>query len=341
MAGLGAVGTGGEFGGMDQLQNETARADTEAFAALRIAVLIPCYNEAVAIAKVVADFRAALPRAVLYVYDNNSTDATAAIAARAGAIVRHETLRGKGNVVRRMFADVEADIYLLVDGDDTYDAAAAPAMVRMLVDGQLDMVTGTRVTAIKAAYRTGHRFGNAVLTGIVRGIFGDRITDMLSGFRAFSRRFVKSFPSMAAGFGTETEFTIHALDLKLPIGEVEVAYRDRPPGSASKLRTYRDGLVILHTILVLIKEERPLQFFSLTALVLLAAGLGLGVPVVIEFLHTHLVLRLPSAVLATGLTLLSSLSLMCGLILDSVAHGRRETKRTAYLQIPALSLPDR
>lgn len=308
----------------------------------RIAVLVPCYNEAVAIPKVVADFRAALPGAAIYVYDNNSSDGTVAAARAAGAVVRTETLQGKGNVVRRMFADVEADIYVLVDGDDTYDADAAPGMVAALVDGGLDMVNGARQTEIEAAYRPGHRFGNAMLTGVVRAIFGDRIRDMLSGYRVFSRRFVKSFPALSSGFETETEFTIHALELRMPVGEVAVAYRDRPAGSASKLRTYSDGVRILRTILVLVKEERPLQFFALSGAALLVLGLLLAIPVVRDYLATGLVPRLPTAVLSTGVVLLSFLSFVCGLVLDSVARGRREIKRLAYLAIPALgALSDR
>jgi glycosyltransferase involved in cell wall biosynthesis len=307
---------------------------------LKIAVLIPCYNEAVAIPKVVADFRAALPQATIYVYDNNSHDGTMAAAAAAGALVRSETLQGKGNVVRRMFADVQADIYVLVDGDDTYQASAAPAMVRMLVDGQLDMVTGVRITEIAAAYRRGHRTGNALLTGLVRRVFGNRVSDMLSGYRVFSRRFVKSFPALVSGFETETEFTVHALELRMPLGEMEIAYKDRPAGSASKLRTYTDGIRILRTILVLVKDERPLPFFASAGLLFLLLGLGLSVPVVVDYLSTGLVPRLPTAVLSTALVLLAFLSMVCGLVLDSVARSRRELKRLAYLGIPALGSVD-
>ena len=310
-------------------------AVTDPAPGLRVAVLIPCYNEEVAIPKVVADFRAVLPGATIYVYDNNSKDGTAAAARAAGAVVRTELLQGKGNVIRRMFADIEADAYVMVDGDDTYDASSAPAMVRLMVENRLDMVNGARVTEIEAAYRRGHRFGNAVLTGIVRLIFGNRVSDMLSGYRVFSRRFVKSFPALAAGFETETEFTIHALELKMPVGEVVTTYKDRPAGSTSKLRTYSDGLRILRTIVVLVKEERPLQFFSLSGLVLLLLAFGLAVPVVADYLRTGLVPRLPTAVLATGLVLLSFLSFTCGLILDSVTRGRKELKRMAYLAIPA------
>ena len=304
-------------------------------AAPRIAVIIPCYNEAVAIPKVVADFRAALPGAAIYVYDNNSQDGTAEAARAAGAIVRREILQGKGNVIRRSFADVDADIYVLVDGDDTYDAARAPEMVALLRSDGLDMVNGARVTDIAKAYRPGHRLGNLVLTGMVRVVFGDRISDMLSGYRVFSRRFVKSFPALAGGFETETEFTVHALDLRMPVGEIATAYKDRPAGSTSKLRTYSDGVRILRTIVVLVKEERPLQFFSICGLGLLALAILLGVPVVGEFLRTGLVPRLPTAVLAMGLGLIAALSFACGLVLDSVSRGRKEVKRLAYLSIPA------
>jgi glycosyltransferase involved in cell wall biosynthesis len=304
---------------------------------LSVAVLIPCYNEAAAIAKVVTDFRAVLPSARLYVYDNNSSDKTAAAARAAGAVVRTETLQGKGHVVRRMFADVEADVFVLVDGDDTYDAAMAPTMVQLMLDRQLDMVTGARVTEEEAAYRRGHRLGNAVLTSLVRWIFGNRVSDMLSGYRAFSRRFVKSFPALAGGFETETEFTVHALELKMPIGEVVTAYRGRPPGSVSKLRTYADGIRILRSIVLLVKEERPLQFFALIGAALLLAGLGVGLPVVVEFVRTGLVPRLPTAVLATGLVLMSFLAFVCGLVLDTVTHGRREMRRLAYLAIPGVA----
>ena len=304
---------------------------------IRIAVLIPCNNEEVAIGRVVAGFRAALPDATVFVYDNNSTDGTVASARAAGAVVRSETLQGKGNVVRRMFADVEADVYLLVDGDDTYDPAAAPAMLRLLLDGPLDMVTASRVTEVQAAYRAGHRAGNVVLTGIVALLFGNRVSDMLSGYRMFSRRFVKSFPALSAGFETETEFTVHALELAMPVGELPATYKDRPPGSASKLRTYIDGLRILRTIVLLLKEQKPLQFFMVGAGALALAALVLGIPVIAQFMKTGLVPRLPTAVLATGLMGLAFLSTTCGFILDSVARGRKEAKRMAYLAIPSVS----
>ncbi|WP_137127085.1 glycosyltransferase family 2 protein [Roseomonas sp. HF4] len=307
----------------------------------RIAVLIPCYNEEVAIPRVVAAFHAALPRATIYVYDNNSHDRTRQVAAAAGAVVRDETLQGKGNVIRRMFADIEADAYVLVDGDDTYDAAAAPGMVALLLAQRLDMVTGLRVTEsdVGAAYRPGHRFGNAVLTGMVRLIFGKRIGDMLSGYRVFSRRFVKSFPALASGFETETEFTVHALELRLPVGEVSTSYRERPAGSVSKLDTWRDGFRILCTIGLLVQREKPLAFFSAISVVMLTAAVGLALPLVPTYLETGLVPRFPTAILATGLGILASLSFTCGLILDTVTRGRQEAKRMAYLALPAWDPP--
>ncbi|MDE2516471.1 MAG: glycosyltransferase [Rhodospirillales bacterium] len=302
----------------------------------RIAVLVPCRNEALAIAKVVADFRAALPDATVYVYDNGSADRTAAIARAAGAVVRGEDLPGKGNVVRRMFADIEADIFVLVDGDDTYDAEAAPAMVQRLCCGQLDMVSAARVADARGAYRAGHRLGNAVLTGMVRFLFGDRVSDVLSGYRVFSRRFVKSFPALATGFETETEFTVHALELRMPIAELPAAYRARPVGTASKLRTYADGWRILRAIVALLKQERPLAFFAALGGLLFLLGAALGLPVIATYLQSGLVPRLPTAVLATGIELLGGLCVLCGLVLDSVARGRKEMKRLAYLSIPAL-----
>jgi glycosyltransferase involved in cell wall biosynthesis len=300
----------------------------------RLAVLIPCHNEAATIAGVVEGFRAALPEPTIYVYDNNSRDETAARAAAAGAVVRREMLQGKGYVVRRMFADVEADIYVLVDGDGTYDPAAAATMVGRLLSEGLDMVTGTRVSDLAEAYRPGHRFGNRLLTGMVQAVFGNRVSDMLSGYRVFSRRFVKSFPALATGFEIETELTVHALELRMALGEVPTAYGARPEGSVSKLNTYRDGFRILRTILMLVKEERPLQFFSLCAGLFLLAGLGLGLPVVVTFFQTGLVPRLPTAVLAAAFVLLAFLAFALALILDSVAHGRREIKRLMYLGIP-------
>ena len=300
-----------------------------------LAILIPCYNEEAAIPKVVADFRRILPDAKIYVYDNNSNDQTVAVAKKAGAIVRNEPLQGKGNVVRRMFADIEADIYVLIDGDATYDAEAAPKMIEALLAGPLDMVNGSRVTDIEKAYRPGHRFGNWLLTGMVAWIFGNRFTDMLSGYRVMSRRYVKSFPALSAGFETETELTVHALELRMPIIEIATSYKDRPPGSLSKLSTFRDGFRILWTILVLVKEERPMQFFSWLAVGFALLSTVLIIPIVIQYLNTGLVPRLPTAVLSMGMMILAFLSLTCGLVLDTVTRGRREIKRMRYLNIPA------
>lgn len=298
-----------------------------------IAVLVPCLNEAVAIGNVVRDFRLALPSATIFVYDNGSTDRTVEIARAAGAVVRIEPLRGKGNVMRRMFADVEADVYVLVDGDDTYDAASAPALVNLLVTGSLDMVNAARVTNIKEAYRPGHRLGNLLLTNLVTLWFGNRLTDLLSGYRVFSRRFIKSFPALSAGFEIETELSIHALQLRMPIAELAVAYKDRPPGSTSKLSTYKDGFRILRTIVYLVKEEKPFAFFSLVAATIALVALSFGVPVILEFGRTGLVPRLPTALLAAALMILSFLAFACGLILDTVSRGRVESKRLSYLSV--------
>lgn len=304
-------------------------------AAPRVAVLVPCHNEEASVGQVVAGFRRDLPAARIYVYDNNSTDRTVEVALAAGAMIGREPLQGKGNVIRRMFSDIDADVYVLVDGDNTYESASAQAMVSQLVENGLDMVTGTRVTEIQAAYRRGHRTGNVLLTGIVTLIFGKRITDMLSGYRVFSRRFVKSFPALSAGFETETELTIHALELRMPLGERDTPYRDRAVGSTSKLSTYKDGARISLTILHLVKEERPLQFFTLIAVVLFLTSVILGIPLITEFRRTHLVPRLPTGVLATGIMMLSFLSLVCGLVLDSVARARKEVKQLAYLAASA------
>ena len=301
---------------------------------LAIAVIVPCFNEAAAIGKVVADFRAALPGATVYVYDNNSTDGTSQVAAAAGAEVRREHRRGKGNVVRRMFQDVEADVYLMVDGDDTYDARVAPRLVERLVEENLDMVVGRRIETHQDAYRAGHRLGNAVLTGLVRWLFGANIVDMLSGYRVFSRRFVKSFPSSSREFEIETELTVHAMQMKMAVAEIDTDYKERPPGSASKLRTFRDGWRILLTITNLMRNERPLLFFSLIGALLLIASIALGIPLVLEYAETGLVPRFPTAILCTGLIVISFISIATGLILDLVSHVRRETKRLAYLGIP-------
>jgi glycosyltransferase involved in cell wall biosynthesis len=326
--------------GGDDLRKITLDPDAD-LALVRIAVLIPCYNEAATIGTVVADFARALPTAIIYVYDNNSTDETRSIAAQAGAIVRAELLQGKGNVVRRMFADIEADVYVLVDGDGTYDASSADRMVKLLLDGSLDMVNAARVPVTDLAYRPGHKLGNRLLTGAVAAIFGNRIRDMLSGFRALSRRFVKSFPALATGFETETELTVHALELRLPIAEIETPYRDRPHGSQSKLRTFEDGLRILRTIFLLVKEERPLQFFSLSAAVLAGTSVILAWPLFTTYLATGLVPRVPTAVLVTGLMLLSFMSVVAGLVLDTVTLGRRELKRLHYLGLRGPSTAER
>lgn len=296
-----------------------------------IAVLIPCHNEEVAIAEVVSSFRASLPGAVLYVYDNNSTDRTVERARAAGAVVRTEKLQGKGNVVRRMFADVDADVYVLVDGDGTYDAAAATRMIDLLVSEQFDMINGSRMTEDRGAYRSGHQLGNAVLSWLVRASFGAGLSDMLSGYKVLSRRLAKTVPLLSSGFEIETELAVHALSLRLPIAELPTLYRRRAEGSASKLRTYRDGLKILNTIARLIKEERPLWFYSCIAALLAAAAIALALPVLITFFETGLVPRLPTAVLSASIMVLSFLSLTCGLILDTVTRGRREMKRLAYL----------
>jgi len=299
----------------------------------RIAVLIPCYNEEAAIGKVVRDFRASLPGADIYVYDNNSRDRTSERAREAGAIVRSEPRQGKGNVVRRMFADVEADIYILVDGDDTYDASAAPGLARALAEGGYDIVSGRRVATGESAYRAGHVLGNRLLTGLTAMMFRVKLADLLTGYRIMSRRFVKSFPFTAEGFGIETELTVHAVRLLMPMVEIDTKYKERPAGSVSKLSTYKDGFRILFTIVGLVREERPLIFY--TAIFALAAiiALVIGTPVVIEYLHTGLVPRLPTAVLATGLMVVAFISLAVGLILDTVTRGRWEAKRMAYLAI--------
>ena len=301
----------------------------------RIAVLLPCYNEATAIAQTVADFRASLPDAVIYVYDNNSSDATVAVARAAGAIVRTEKMQGKGHVVRRMFADVDADIYIMADGDATYEAAAAPALVKALLDDALDMVVGARKSEVEAAYRRGHRLGNKVLTGMLARLFGRSFTDILSGYRVFSRRFVKSFPVLSSGFEIETEISVHALEMRMPVAEIVTAYAARPEGSESKLNTYRDGWRILNTIATLFRYERPILFFGTIAVVLALASIALAIPLVITYAQTGLVPRFPTAILSTGLMILSALNGMCGLILDTVVRGRREVRRLAYLAHPA------
>jgi len=297
----------------------------------KVAVLVPCYNEQAAIAKVVKDFRAALPGAAIFVFDNNSTDKTAAVARAAGAEVFQEKHQGKGFVVRRMFTDVEADIYVLVDGDATYDAPSANAMIARLLADRLDMVVASRVDREKAAYRAGHRTGNRMLTTFVAVTFGPTFKDMLSGYRVFSRRFVKSFPLLSSGFEIETELTIHALELGLAVAEIDTPYYARPKGSASKLNTWRDGYRILRTIIKLYRAERPLAFFTGIGMALGIASIGIAIPVFVTYMQTGLVPRLPTAILSTGLMLLAFLSIAIGLVLDTVTRGRREVKLLAYL----------
>jgi glycosyltransferase involved in cell wall biosynthesis len=299
----------------------------------RIAVLIPCYNEEAAIGAVVRDLRAALPQATIHVFDNNSQDRTAEIARAAGAVVCHVSRQGKGNVVRRMFADVEADVYVLLDGDDTYDAASAPAMVARLLERNLDMVVGGRVSDEKAAYRSGHRFGNLAFTRCVAWLFGPGFTDILSGYRVFSRRFVKSFPAIATGFEIETELTVHALELRMPVEEMATPYKSRPEGSESKLRTYHDGFRILRTVGKLFQRERPMAFFGAISFALAFAAVVLAIPLFFTYLETGLVPRIPTVILACAMMLLAALSAVCGLILDTVTLGRHEVKRLTYLGI--------
>jgi glycosyltransferase involved in cell wall biosynthesis len=298
----------------------------------RLAVLVPCFNEEAAIAKVVADFRAALPEAAIYVYDNNSTDRTAEVARDAGALVRRELHQGKGNVVRRMFADVEADIYVLVDGDATYDAPSARAMIVRLSNDRLDMVVAARVEENASAYRPGHRTGNRLLTGFFASVFNATFSDILSGYRVFSRRFVKSFPVLSRGFEIETELSVHALELELAVAEIPTPYYARPAGSVSKLNTWRDGLRILSTILGLFRSERPLAFFSGLGIVLAIVSIGFSIPIFVTYFEQGIVPRIPTAILSTGLMLLAFLAIVAGLVLDTVTRGRREMKLIAYLQ---------
>jgi glycosyltransferase involved in cell wall biosynthesis len=300
----------------------------------RIAVLVPCFNEEAAVATVVADFRNALPSAQIYVYDNNSKDRTAAVAREAGAVVRTERRQGKGHVVRRMFADIDADIYVLVDGDATYDAASAPRMIEMIATERLDMVVGLRVDQNKAAYRIGHRTGNLLLTRFLADVFGQSFKDILSGYRVFSRRFVKSFPILSGGFEIETELSVHALELALPVAEIETPYYARPEGSFSKLNTWRDGFRILGTMLKLYRSERPLRFFTAIGVFLALVSVGLAIPIFITYLEQGIVPRLPTAVLSTGLMIVAILSMSAGLVLDTVTRGRREMKVLAYLSQP-------
>ncbi|HJU76727.1 MAG TPA: glycosyltransferase family 2 protein [Sphingomicrobium sp.] len=300
----------------------------------RIAVLLPCYNEEAAIAATVRGFRDALPGAAIYVYDNNSSDRTREIAAEAGAVVRTERQQGKGHVVRRMFADIEADVYVMADGDLTYDPKSAPAMVDLLLGDELDMVVGTRRHEAKDAYRGGHVFGNKLFTGLLSGLFGRSFSDIFSGYRVFSRRFVKSFPVLSSGFEIETEMSVHALELRMPVGEVETAYGARPEGSESKLSTFGDGWRILKTIATLYRVERPVLFYGGIGALLLALAIVLAVPLVVTYLATGLVPRFPTAILVTGMVIVAVLCFFAGLILDTVTRGRREMRRLAYLAVP-------
>ena len=299
----------------------------------KVAVLLPCYNEEATIAATVEGFRKALPEATVYVYDNNSSDRTRNVASKAGAVVRSERQQGKGHVVRRMFADIDADVYVMADGDLTYDPQAAPDMVALLLAEQLDMVVGTRKHEEKEAYRGGHVLGNRIFTGLLAGLFGRSFNDIFSGYRVFSRRFVKSFPVLSSGFEIETEMSVHALELRMPVGEVETRYLARPEGSESKLSTFGDGWRILKTIGTLYRVERPVLFYGTIALLLFAAAVFLSIPLVITYLHTHLVPRLPTAILVTGMTIVAVLCFFTGLILDTVTRGRREMRRLAYLSL--------
>lgn len=304
---------------------------------VRVAVLIPCFNEAAAIARVIADFRSALPDAAIYVYDNNSSDGTIATARAAGAQVRSERHQGKGHVVRRMFADVDADVYLLVDGDATYDAASAPRMIETLLSDHLDMVVGRRVDQVQAAYRAGHRTGNRMLTGFLATVFGRGFEDILSGYRVFSRRFVKSLPVLSDGFEIETELSVHALELAMPVAEVDTPYFARPEGSFSKLNTWRDGFRILGTILKLYRSEKPMRFFGSLSVTLAAMSVILSIPIIVTYAEEGIVPRLPTAVLSVGIMLVAVIAMFAGLILDTVTRGRREARLLAYLAQPWLS----
>lgn len=300
----------------------------------RIAVVVPCYNESITIERVVADFRDVLPEATIYVFDNGSEDDTANRARRAGARVGYVRLRGKGHVVRRLFADVDADIYVLVDGDDTYSAASAPLLIDRLREGH-DMVVGVREATDATAYRAGHVFGNRLLTGFLGWLFGRPCRDILSGYRVFSRRFVKSFPAQSGGFEIETELTVHALELHMSIGEVPTPYKERPEGSVSKLSTWRDGFRIMRTMLKLFSTERPIAFYGALSLSTALLGFALGVPLLLTYLETGLVPRIPTAILITALAVVSMLAMVAGLVLDAVARARRELRALAYLRWPS------
>ena len=331
---------GDSFAEASVLPEGGAQALKESLATVTIAVLIPCYNEAVSIRKVIHDFKVALPSAVVYVYDNRSTDNTAALAREAGAIVRNEPWPGKGNVVRRMFADIEADVYVMADGDATYDTRVAPEMVARLLGEHLDMVVGIRRNVYANAHRAGHGFGNKLFNGVYRRLFGPMFTDIFSGYRVFSRRFVKSFPSISSGFEIETEMSVHASQVRMPVAEIETDYGAREEGSVSKLRTFHDAFRILRTLFMLFKEIKPAKFFGLISGVLALFSLILGYPLLQTYMETGLVPRFPTAILVTGMMLLSAIALVAGLILDSVARGRLENKRMIYLSLPGVVFED-
>lgn len=325
---------------MDGSSNSSSNSESQVgVSGIHSAVLIPCFNEGLSIAKVVTEFKQTLPDSLIFVYDNNSTDNTAEEASRAGAIVRREAWQGKGNVVRRMFADIDVDLYVLVDGDGTYDASAAVKMVGLLLDDHLDMVVGTRMNVYEDAHRQGHGFGNYVFNRLYRGLFGPLFTDILSGYRVFSRRFVKSFPAVSSGFEIETEMSVHASQLRMPIAEIPTEYGARQEGSESKLQTFRDAFKIFRTFLLLFKEIRPARFYGVIAMLLSIASVVISLPLLITYIETGLVPRFPTAILATGLMLLAAISLGSGMVLDSVARGRLEYKRLVYLGMPQLIRP--
>lgn len=313
-----------------------------AYDGLEIAAIVPCYNEEVAVAQVVKDLKAAVDGITVYVYDNNSTDRTAQVAAAAGAIVRTESRKGKGNVVRRAFADVDADIYLLIDGDDTYDASCAPEMIETLLAGPYDHVLGVRTEdSDESAYRPGHEAGNRAFNRLVGKLFGEPVTDMLSGYRVFSRRFVKSFPALSREFEIETELTVHAMNLRVPQVEVPVGFKDRPEGSESKLRTYHDGFRILRVIATLLQYERPMASFSIIGAIFVLISLILGIPLVVTYVEDHTVPRVPTAMLTVGFGIVGALAFVVGLILNGILRQRQESARLSYLRLPSVGIPPR
>jgi hypothetical protein len=315
----------------DAMRNALSGAPSVRRAAPRVAVVLPCHNEAASIARVVGEFKAALPEARVIVFDNASSDETAVIAREAGAEVFFEPRPGKGNVVRRMFADIDADIYVMADGDGTYDAASAPRLVAAVAESNVDMVVGARAEIFDEAHRRGHAIGNLVFNRLYTALFGAGFADIFSGYRAFSRRFVKSFPALSSGFEIETELSVHASQLRLPTAEIFLPYGKRQEGSPSKLRTIRDGARILRTFALLLKETRPALFFGSLAGATMLAAVVLAAPILATYAETGLVPRLPTVILCTGLALCAALMGVCGLILDSLARARVEQKRILYL----------